>query len=40
MEGVKIHGADFSRAQRSHWAMRELGLDTVIERVQVPIDVR
>ena len=40
MQGVKIHGADFSRAQRSHWALRELGLDATIERVPVPIDVR
>lgn len=36
---VKIWGADFSRARRSHWAMRELGLDDQIEREDVPINV-
>jgi|EP01047_Picozoa_sp_COSAG01_P067528 glutathione S-transferase len=35
---MKIWGSDFSRAQRSHWALRELGLE--MPRVDVPIDVR
>ena len=38
--GTKIYGSDFSRAARSHWALRELGLDSTVARVDVPIDVR
>ena len=33
----RIHGALFSRAWRTHWMLRELGLDSEVELVHVPI---